>query len=113
MNQRHDRMKPEPLRGKKFDLSEFEKDQNGFIIPYWKGYNDGVNKAFKTFESAVVFYKKYRNNENLLDEEHPEIFDKWNKHCKKMKDDFDIELPLQRIHYFEWFFDYCFADMIE
>ena len=30
-----------------------------------------------------------------------------------MIDDFDIELPLQRIHYFEWVFDHCFADVTD
>ena len=111
-------MKPEPLREKKFDLSEFEKDQNGFIIPYWKGYNNGVNKAFKTFESAVVFYKRYRITEKdksgavRLYDEHRNVYDLWHKSIGELKvidwDDMPTDLC-----YNDWIFNYCFADVIE
>jgi len=104
----------EPLRGKKL-----LKPENIVSEEAWIFLSEDV-------KSAVEFYKRYRADPWLLEEEHPEIIDEW------FKDEFDEtpekirkESDLNSLFYeqvdnrddddffSEWLFDYTFKDVIE
>ena len=81
----------EPLRGKKqvstfhehLDIETFDSDD---------------------IKSAVKFYKKYRYNPSMLQVDKRYIIELFWKHCHQKKE--------QRMAFEDWFFDYCFQDVI-
>ena len=105
-------MKPESLRGKRRELVLFY----GGTETVGKLLEDKEGECFKFEEvkSAVGFYKRYSFTFNpdkcqdLIQEEQPEVWDKWNEYCATLK-----KIPPSIYHYDMWLFNYCFLDVIE
>jgi hypothetical protein len=83
------------------DLRELEKDQYGYVLPYWQNYNKTLEVAFKSVQERADFYKKYESNFLKLNDEHP-----------KIKLDFK-HTPIAKFdkHYNSALFDFCFGDL--
>ncbi len=66
-------------------------------LPFYDGYNKGVEETFKSFAERVEFYKRYRDNPHLFRMKHNNLWD-------SIKDEEVFE---------HWLFNYCFKDVIE
>ncbi len=112
-------------------LMEIEKDQNGSIIPYYKGINEGIIRASQFFNQRVDFYKKYKNDgcasfkrqiEDLLYREQPQTYIDWMKFKERtiresvsdvaLADEAGVTTYAERL-YNNWLLDYCFQDLIK
>jgi len=96
----------------KEELEEMDREQHGWIVPYYKGWNDALDKAFKSFAERIEFYKKYRCLEmwkygypKHLQKMHKEQPDLYEQYMNENKD------PDNYRNWNTWLFDHCFGDI--
>ena len=68
-----------------------------------------IDLAFKSIAERIEFYKKYRDNIDLFQEEYKDIF--INQYLKWVNKEDKLDATIVVDAFNDWLFEYCFVDV--
>ena len=91
-------------------IKEHIETPDSFINTPWNaGLKEGIRIAFKSIAERIEFYKKYRDNIDLFQEEYKDIF--INQYLKWVNKEDKLDATIVVDAFNDWLFEYCFVDV--
>ena len=103
-------MKFDQLINKKKELYKIinNTSKNSNDEKYYEGLKKGILDSFNLFNSAILFYKQYKNNVKLLMKEQNNLWIKWVDYYNSQK---GIDNSNYENRYNKWLFENIFSNI--